>query len=176
MPKRVPFAMKYKISVLVFIRNKEGHFLMLQRIKSPNQGLWSPIGGKLEMETGESPYECAIRETREEVGLSISVSDLHLFCMIAEKAYEGNTHWLMFLFECKQPLDALPESIDEGQFGFFSRDAINALPIPETDQQGLWAIYDQYRDGFVSARANCSPGQPLEIVIEQVIGSHQSKT
>ncbi len=158
--------MDYKISVLVFIRNAEGEFLMLQRNKSPNRGLWSPIGGKLEMETGESPHQCAARETLEETGLEVGVADLHLFCMIAERAYEGKNHWLMFLFECKKPIAALPPSMGEGAFAFHSRDAIDTLPIPETDREGLWSIYDKYREGFVSARADCSPGHPLNIVIE----------
>lgn len=142
---------------------------MLQRNKSPNKGLWSPIGGKLEMETGESPYQCAARETFEEIGLKIETSDLHLFCMIAEKAYEGSHHWLMFLFDCRKPVTTLPESITEGRFAFYSREAIESLPIPETDREGLWGIYDKYRDSFVSARADCEPGKPLKIVVEQII-------
>jgi len=161
--------MHYKISVLVFIRNENGEFLMIQRNKAPNKGLWSPIGGKLEMETGESPHECAVRETFEEVGLAIDSSKLHLFCMIAEKAYEGSNHWLMFLFDCRTPIGKLPATIDEGRFAFFSREDIETLPIPETDREGLWAIYDQRRHGFVSARANCAPGQPIEIIVEQSI-------
>ncbi len=165
--------MQYKISVLIFIRNEQGEFLMLQRQKAPNKGLWSPIGGKLEMETGESPYQCAVRETFEEIGLKIETSQLHLFCMIAEKAYEASNHWLMFLFDCKVPIRNLPETIEEGPFSFFSRDEINTLPIPETDRSGLWDIYDKYRDSFVSARANCQPGHPLEIVVEQIIEGSQ---
>ncbi len=161
--------MHYKISVLIFIRNQKGAFLMLQRNKSPNKGLWSPIGGKLEMDAGESPHECAARETFEEIGLQVGSSEFHLFCMIAEKAYEGSSHWLMFLFDCKRSIAELPTTIDEGGFAFISREEIDTLPIPETDREGLWAIYDKHRGGFVSARANCSPEAPLEIVIEQAI-------
>ena len=49
----------FKISVLVFVRNTEGKLLLIRRNKSPNMGMWSPIGGKLEMSEGESPYERA---------------------------------------------------------------------------------------------------------------------
>ena len=84
---------------------------MLQRTKAPNEGLWSPIGGKLNMDIGESPYDCAVRETKEEIGLSVDRSQLRLFCLISEKAYEGVGHWLMFLFKCMKPLDQLPEPI-----------------------------------------------------------------
>ena len=91
-------ALPYKISVLVFLENPGGELLLIHRNKAPNLGNWSPVGGKLEMATGESPFECAVRETLEETGHRITADDLHLFAMIAERAYEGETHWLMFLF------------------------------------------------------------------------------
>jgi 8-oxo-dGTP diphosphatase len=159
----------YKISVLVFIENAAGEQLLLLRAKQPNLGVWTPIGGKLEMTIGESPFECAIRETAEETGLSVRQEDLHLFAMIAEKAYQGSTHWLMFLFRCKKTIGEIPADISEGRFGFFSRDAIRTLPIPETDKAALWPIFDQYKDGFVSLRADCSVS-PIQITVEQITG------
>ncbi len=157
----------YKISVLVFIQNAADEHLLLLRAKQPNLGVWTPIGGKLEMTTGESPFECAVRETHEETGLSVTTGDLHLFAMIAEKAYQGDTHWLMFLFRCQQPIAALPTDIKEGRFAFFSRAQIRDLPIPETDKAALWPIFDRYRDSFVSLRADCSQS-PIKIMVEEI--------
>jgi 8-oxo-dGTP diphosphatase len=159
----------YKISVLVFIENAAGEQLLMLRAKQPNLGMWTPIGGKLEMTTGESPFECAARETEEETGLVVKPDQLHLFAMIAEKAYQGDTHWLMFLFRCKLPISGLPPDMIEGKFGFFSRAQIETLPIPETDRKALWAIFDQYRDGFVALRADCGVS-PIEITVEQITG------
>lgn len=164
--------MQYKISVLIFLKDSDGRFLMIQRMKEPNKGFWSPIGGKLEMPTGESPFECAIREAREETGIELTESDLHLFCMAAEKAYEGKGHWLMFLFDCRKPLRELPLAIDEGPFAFYSREQIDELPIPATDRQGLWEIYDRYHDRFVALKVDCQPGKPLDFQIEGLIPSH----
>ena len=162
----------YKISVLVFVENRAGELLLIERTKAPNAGLWSPIGGKLEMHLGESPFECAAREVGEEIGLKIVAErDLHLFSMIAEKAYEGAGPWLMFLFPCRNPIDTLPPTIDEARFGFFSRSAIETLPIPETDRTALWPIWDKYRDRFVALRADCAPGQALHIEVEQITPS-----
>ena len=161
-------SLTYKIAVLVFIENDKGEHLLLLRAKPPNLGSWSPIGGKLEMATGESPFECAVRETQEETGLVITPSDLHLFAMIAEKAYEGESHWLLFLFKCNRPIPALPPSMHEGDFGFFARDTIDALPLPETDRTALWPIYDRYHDRFVALRADCAPDKPLAIQVEQI--------
>jgi 8-oxo-dGTP diphosphatase len=164
----MPPALPYKIAVLVFLENGAGEHLLLLRAKPPNLGVWSPIGGKLEMATGESPFECAVRETREETGLAITTGDLHLFSVIAEKAYEGQSHWLMFLFRCRRPLPGLPPDIEEGRFGFFSREAVRALPIPETDRTALWPTYDEHRDRFVALRADCEPGKPVRVEVEEI--------
>lgn len=164
-------AIPYKLAVLVFLENTAGEHLLLLRAKPPNLGVWSPIGGKLETTRGESPFECAVRETWEETGLQVAAGDLHLFAMIAEKAYEGQAHWLMFLFRCKRFLPGLPAEISEGKFAFFSRAAIDALPIPETDRNALWPVYDRYRDGFVALKADCAPGKPVLVEVEEIIGS-----
>jgi 8-oxo-dGTP diphosphatase len=161
-------ALPYKISVLVFLENQAGEQLLILRSKPPNRGNWSPIGGKLEMADGESPFECAVRETGEETGLRIGIGDLHLFAMIAEKSYEGQSHWLMFLFRCNRRLESLPPDISEGSFAFFSREAIDRLPIPDTDRAALWPIYDRYRNCFVALRADCAPGRPIQAIVEQV--------
>ena len=163
-----PMSLPYKIAVLVFLENRAGEQLLMLRAKPPNLGHWSPIGGKLETLIGESPFECAVRETFEETGHRVDASQFHLFAMIAEKAYEGQSHWLMFLFRCKVPLPALPPEISEGRFAFFSRVAIDTLPIPETDRSALWPIYDKYRDRFVALRADCAPGKPVAVVIEEI--------
>lgn len=165
MPASAP--LDYKIAVLVFIENPAGEQLLLLRAKPPNLRCWTPIGGKLETAIGESPFECAARETREETGHAIEPADLHLFGMIAEKAYEGESHWLLFLFRCRKPIPGLPPDMEEGKFGFFSRAAIDDLDLPATDRTALWPIFDEHRDGFVALRANCDPQRPLQIEIEQ---------
>jgi 8-oxo-dGTP diphosphatase len=166
--QRMPPAIPYKLAVLVFLENAAGEHLLILRAKPPNLGVWSPIGGKLETATGESPFECAVRETREETGFELTTADLHLFAMIAEKAYEGQSHWLMFLFRATRPIPYLPADIQEGRFGFHAREAVERLPLPATDRTALWPIYDRYRDRFVALRADCAPGTPLQVEIEQI--------
>ncbi len=160
--------LSYKLAVLVFIENEAGEQLLILRNKAPNLGNWSPIGGKLETSQGESPFECAARETYEETGHAISTADLHMFAMIAEKAYEGEAHWLIFLFRCLKPIAALPPTIDEGSFGFFRREQIDSIAIPETDREALWAIWDKYRDRFVALKADCDPAKLLRVEVEQI--------
>lgn len=164
--KYMPTNLPFKISALVFVKNTEGKHLLIQRQKAPNKGCWSPIGGKLDMTTGESPYECARREIAEEIGLSTEDSDLHCFGYIAEKSYEGAGHWLMFLFNCKKRIDTLPDTIDEGHFAFFDRDALDGLLIPESDRTLVWPYYDNNQDSFIGLRADCGKGHELNIVEE----------
>ncbi|MDR2982900.1 MAG: NUDIX domain-containing protein [Puniceicoccales bacterium] len=160
-------SLPFKISVLVFIKDSQGRQLLIQRLKAPNLNCWSPIGGKLEMGEGESPFECAVRETGEETGLNITAGDLHLFGMISERGYEGSGHWLMFLFDCHKPLEALPATIDEGQFGFFSRSEVDSLALPPSDRTLVWPVYDKHRHSFLAYRAECDPAQALTMTEEE---------
>lgn len=164
-----PLSLSYKLAVLVFLEDGHGRQLLILRKKKPNQGNWSPIGGKLETGIGESPFECAARETREETGYAFGPEDFHLFSMIAEKAYEGDAHWLIFLFRCLQKISAIPPSMEEGDFGLFTREEIDRLPIPDTDRKALWPIWDEHRKDFVAMRVDCTPERGLRVDIEQVV-------
>ena len=146
----------FKISVLCYIKNAKGEFLMIERNNMPNKGLLSPIGGKLEMATGESPHECAKREIFEETGFAVEISDLHLFGMVSERAYEGDTNWLMFLFDCKKVMDYLPKAMDEGSFKFMALDEIKKGKIPESDKKFIWDLYEKHKDGFAAMKIDCS--------------------
>jgi 8-oxo-dGTP diphosphatase len=159
----------YKISTLVYLRERGGKLLLMERNKAPNKGLWSPIGGKLEMATGESPHEAASREVGEEIRLRIRPADLHLFAMIAEKHYEDSCHWLMFLFDCKVPLKELPPPIEDGRFAFFAEEEIMDLPLPETDRKSLWNVYFDSRRDFVALRADCHSEADFQVEIDEAM-------
>jgi 8-oxo-dGTP diphosphatase len=121
--------------------------------QKPNRGFWSPCGGKVKMDIGESPYVCGCREAREEMGLEIQPSDLHLAGLISEYGYQGQTHWLMFLFEVKVKLKSLPPPMAEGRFEFFPREKIANLNIPQTDREKIWPWFWQFRGGFFARTA-----------------------
>ncbi|EDY82096.1 hydrolase, NUDIX family, putative [Verrucomicrobiia bacterium DG1235] len=128
---------RFRLGALLYFIDEAGRLLLMRRSRQPNLGLWCAVGGKLEMPTGESPYECATREAKEEVGVSIAASDLALRCILSEKDYEGTGHWLMFVFQVKAPLRALPEQIEEGEFRFFELADLPAIEMPELDREIL---------------------------------------
>src|ERR1700751_4777036 len=98
----------YNISTLLYCFNCRDEVLLQERAQEPNLGLWSPCGGKLHQTDGESPYACACREAQEELGLALAPSDLHLTGVVSEHGYQGQSHWLMFLFEVKRRLKSTP--------------------------------------------------------------------
>ena len=150
----------------MFLRNHEKQILLIKRAKAPNFQKWSPIGGKLDFASGESPYECAARETFEETGLSVSEKHFRLFAYVSEKNYEGSGHWLMFLFDCIAPLSSLPPNGPEGIFAFFGREEISSLDIPENDHLLVWPLYDKRQNGFTALRADCSVPTSPKIMTE----------
>jgi 8-oxo-dGTP diphosphatase len=152
-------ALPYKIAALCFLFDENENVLLLHRCKPPNQHLYSPIGGKLEQGVGESPTSCAVREIHEEVGLSVTASDLHLTGIVSEDGYEGETHWLMFLYELTRPVSVERMTFDEGKLEWFAPDVINDLSIPETDRQVIWPLFWRYRRQFFAAHIHCGASE-----------------
>jgi ADP-ribose pyrophosphatase YjhB (NUDIX family) len=54
--------------------NSDNHLILLRRGFQPQRGLWSMPGGFVDL--GESVEDAAIRETKEEIGVDIDITDL----------------------------------------------------------------------------------------------------
>jgi 8-oxo-dGTP diphosphatase len=147
----------YKIATLLYCFNESDDVLLMERAREPNRGLWSPCGGKLQIEYGESPYACACREADEELGLKITPMDLHLLGIISETGYDGQAHWLMFLFEVKRRLEDVPPTHPEGRFAFFPRKQLDHLAMPRTDVEQIWPLVWRHRNGFFAAHCLSNP-------------------
>jgi 8-oxo-dGTP diphosphatase len=157
----------YKIATLLYCFNRRGQALLMRRAQEPNLGLWSPCGGKLRMDEGESPYACACREAREETGQHLGPDDLHLTGIVSEHGFQGQAHWLMFLFEVKPRLERLPPPHREGEFGFFEAGEIAGLNIPRTDAEQIWPLFWRHRGGFFAAHCRCRAEGVNEWVMEE---------
>jgi 8-oxo-dGTP diphosphatase len=157
----------HKIATLLYCFNAQDEVLLMERTREPNLGLWSPPGGKLASELGESPYACACREAMEELALRITPADLHLLGIISETGYEGQAHWLMFLFEVRVRLNEVPAPHREGRFAFFARAAIDQTKIPRTDREHIWPLVWKYRGGFFAAHCRAEVHGEDQWLIEE---------
>ena len=162
--KYEPSNLPYRIAVICYLWSGEGtdddKVLMLHRAKEPNIGRYSPIGGKLEISIGESPHECAVREIEEESGVVLKPEEVRLLGVVSEKAYAGENHWLLFMFEATRSVDPSEvdrEDFDEGRLEWVGiKDVVN-LNIPETDAKILWPIVQRRRrTGFFMVDIDCS--------------------
>jgi len=159
----------YKVATLLYCFNEQDEVLLIERTQEPNLGLWSPCGGKLHTEQGESPYACGCREAQEEIGLALRPNDLHLTGLVSEHGYQGQTHWLMFLFEVKPRLKILPPVHREGRFEFFGKESLPGLKIPKTDLEQIWPWFWAHRGGFFAAHCHCQSGGENEWTLEESV-------
>ncbi|MFZ1987547.1 MAG: NUDIX hydrolase [Minisyncoccia bacterium] len=77
-----------KVGVGVIVK-KDGKVLVGQRKSSHGQGTWSFPGGHLEF--GETVVQCALRETKEETGLSVKNA---AFVTFTEDFFSGEKHYV----------------------------------------------------------------------------------
>ncbi len=77
---------EYYICCEVWLQNLNGELLITQRHPDKKAGgLWEFIGGGVL--AGENTLQAAIREVKEEIGISISTQDLNLLNVYKQKNY-----------------------------------------------------------------------------------------
>ena len=97
---------------------RDGKYLMLHRVKKENdmnRDKWLGIGGKFE--PGESPEDCALREIREETGLT--VTDWEYRGIVTFVSEEFGTEW-MHLFWSDSFTGTLTDC-DEGELAWIGK-------------------------------------------------------
>ena len=149
----------HRVAVLCYLYDHQGRVLLLHRRQSPNIGMYSPVGGKLDLARGEGPHQCALREIREETGIALHHGDLRLMGIVSERAYQGEAHWLIFLFEATRALR--PEALrwaefKEGTLEWTPLEDVARLPIPRTDRDVMWPLVQSHRGGFFTVHIDWS--------------------
>lgn len=135
-----------KLATLLYIKNDAGDYLLLERIKNPNKGLFSPPGGKLDLHLAESPIECAVREANEECGIVSVNDDWKLIGIMTEKEFPHIGNIMVFLFEFKKRINTVPPEFHEGKFHFVPEKDIMSAAIPETDKKYIWSSILQNKE------------------------------
>lgn len=118
------------LTSLLYIE-RDGKYLMLHRTKKehdPNEGKWIGVGGKFEAD--ESPEECAIREAREETGLSVLRPTFRgIVTFISDRCPTEYMH----LFTCTDFTGELRDC-DEGELAWVEKSRVLGLPLWEGDR------------------------------------------
>ena len=155
-----------KLTTLCYIE-KDEKYLMIHRIKKKhdvNKDKWIGIGGKFE--EGESPEECALRETKEETGLALTSYRYRGIVTFVSDKWESE---YMHLFTA-DGFEGTLKDCDEGELAWIKKKDLLALPAWEGDKIFL-ALMQQNRPFFslklcydgerlLSAVLN---GKPLEV-------------
>ncbi len=100
---------------LCFIQ-KEKEILMLNRMKSPNMGLWNGVGGKIE--PNEEKFSSIKREILEETGLKIDAVDFKGDVFWTSKNSIGGMHVFLANFPKEINSISFPQDTDEGILSF----------------------------------------------------------
>ena len=120
---------------------RDNSLLLMERNKPPNFGLWVGPGGKVE--ASESPYECALRELREETGLIAPA--LRFRGLITEVSPRPDWHWLLFIYLAPQVEGELIGDEREGKFRWWPLHQVLNASMPEADRAFLPLVLDESR-------------------------------
>ena len=120
-----------KQTVLCYLE-KDEKYLMIHRIKKENdenRDKWIGVGGKIE--AGESPYDAARREIKEECALVPKKLDYRGIITFVSDLY-GTEY--MHLFTSRDFSGEVSYDCDEGTLKWVKKTDIPALPIWEGDK------------------------------------------
>lgn len=109
--------------VLLILKNTSGEILLIKR--ENKEGISHPSCWFLPSETieTETPYEAAVRGAQEELGLSISPK------LIAKQKMRNGTP--RFIYSADIPHESHIYLNEGERYGFFSRDQLDRLDLPE---------------------------------------------
>ena len=119
-------------STLIYLENQAGEYLMLHRVKKKNDinhDKWIGVGGGFEY--GESPEECALRETLEETGLTLT--DYRYRGIVTFDWAGAEETQYMHLFTASAWTGELAEC-NEGDLEWVPKETVYSLPIWEGDK------------------------------------------
>lgn len=128
---------KVGVGLGVMIFNAHGQILLGKRISSHGSDTWSVPGGHIEY--GESLEQCAIREVREEAGITI---DHPQFMAIGTDTFEDvHKHYVSIFMKAYVPLDTMAEVCEPRKTCEWRWFDSNKLPSP------LFSLFQNLLDG-----------------------------
>ena len=142
-------------TTLCYIKKDEA-YLMIHRVKKKNdmnKDKWLGVGGKIE--EGESPFDCAKREIKEETGLTVDKLRYHGIITFVSDLY-GTEY--MHLFSATEFKGKIDYNCDEGTLEWVKIENVYSLPIWEGDK--IFFDLIEKEDRFFSLKL-CYEGDKL---------------
>ncbi len=116
-----------KKAVVTCVLRSEAGFLLLRRSKEPHLSKYAPIGGHLQ--PFETPRQAAIREVKEETGISIEEPRLR---GILTETSPTDYNWIVYIYTADVTATS-PIECAEGTLEWVPQERLHTVPIPTTD-------------------------------------------
>ena len=113
------------------ILERDGHFLLVLRRNPPSADMYAFPGGRAE--EGETPDDAALREFKEETGITARNPRLFETYDLRSHAPDGTltSHFLLSVFLVDADKDAIAVAADDAAaIGWYTLEEILALPVP----------------------------------------------
>jgi len=147
-----------KIATLCYVQDKKTNStLMIHRVKKENdyhRGKWNGLGGKFE--SGESPEDCAVREIKEESGLT--AKSIRMRGFVTFPLFDGIEDWHVFLFVIDDYDGKLIDS-NEGNLEWIPNEKLTEINLWEGDKIFIPWLFE---DKFFSAKFIYENGKFLD--------------
>ncbi len=126
---------------------EDARLLLVKRAHPPLQAEWSIPGGVLEV--GELMRQAAVREAREETGLTVEPGELlGVYDRIVRDADERvQYHYVLIDFLCRRVAGDLAAASDAAEVRWFGQQELAALNLAED-------TLDVIQKGFAAVRAH----------------------
>jgi len=126
---------------------EEAHVVLVKRAHPPLQAEWSIPGGVLEV--GELVREAAIREAREETGLTVEAGELLGVYDRVLRDPDGRVHYHYVLidFLCRRVAGDLAAASDAAEVQWFTEEELPGLKLADE-------TLDVIGKGFAKVKAN----------------------
>jgi ADP-ribose pyrophosphatase YjhB (NUDIX family) len=117
--------------------------LLVKRAHPPLQAQWSIPGGVLEV--GEQVREAAVREAREETGLTVETADLLGVYdrILRDEEKRVQYHYVLIDFLCRCVAGDLQAADDAAEVRWFTREELPALKLAEDTQEVIQKGFDK---------------------------------
>lgn len=139
---------------------RAGRVLLLKEEEGPNQGLWNAPGGKVD--SGESPYEGALRVLREESGLLANTLFLRgILTYIFQETSDTSIH---FIYASNDLSGELSPKDRRGAVSWQHLHRVFDLPMPESDKKYFPSVINLNLPIYQSKLILDSGGKVTEIV------------